>query len=167
MDLRRNQLFHLAWLSNRMAAGDPSNFYSPVMYLAGLGLRPLDPQPRNPEMRKSQQQYWFPDNFALYEKCRVLPQEETVDGASCIVVEAERHRESEGKRQLISDRFWFDAKLGFAPRGRSGARTASWQTCGPTPSLRSSRPVARSRGRARGPAARRPGSRQTCAIVRR
>jgi hypothetical protein len=39
-----------------------------------------------------------------------------LDGASCIVVEAERYGQSEGKRQLISDRFWFDAKLGFAPR---------------------------------------------------
>jgi len=104
-------------VGNRMVPLDATYFSSPTMeYLAGLGLRPLDPQPRYPEMRKSQQQYWFPDNFALYDKCRVGPNEETLDGASCIVVEAERYGQSEGKRQLISDRFWFDAKLGFAPR---------------------------------------------------
>ncbi len=97
-------------------APDPSWYYAPVMYLAGLGLRPLDPRPDNAAMRKAQEQFWFPDNFARYQKCRVLPNEDVVDGAPCVVVEAERHDEWDGKRHAVADRIWFDPRLGFAPR---------------------------------------------------
>lgn len=101
----------------RMApAPDPTWYYAPVMYLAGLGLRPLDSQPGSAAMRKSQEQFWFPDNFALYEKCCVLPSEEVVDGAPCVVLEAERHDTWDGKQHTVADRIWFDPRLGFAPR---------------------------------------------------
>jgi serine protease Do len=102
-------------LRRMVPAPDASHYYAPVMYLAGLGLRPMDPKP-GAEVRESQQQFWFPGNFALYERCRVLPNEEAVDGAPCIVVEAERHKEWDGKRHAIADKIWFDPKVGLAPR---------------------------------------------------
>jgi hypothetical protein len=91
------------------------NFYFPLMYLAGLGLRPVDPDPGE-EQRKLQQAYWFPENFTLYEQCRILPTQEAVEEAPCCVVEAEFHQELGGQRHTITDKIWFDPKLHFAPR---------------------------------------------------
>jgi serine protease Do len=102
-------------LSNRLVPTQPDNFYAPLMYLANLGLRPVDPRP-GAERAKQQQAFWFPDNFALYESCRVLPNEETVDGAACVVVEGKRRNSRDGKRAVLTDRIWFDPKLGYAPR---------------------------------------------------
>jgi serine protease Do len=99
----------------RMLECQPGDFYSPLSYLAGLGLRPVDPEPGT-EQGKSQQPFWFPENFTLYEVCRPLSTQEAVEGAACGVVEAEYHREWDGKRHTITDKIWFDAKLGFAPR---------------------------------------------------
>ncbi len=99
----------------RMWSPPPEPGYDPfpVMYLAGLGLRPMNPHPQA-EARQSQP-YWFPENFALYDKCRILPDEENVDGTPCIVVEAEWHNEWDGKRHVISGKIWFDPKLSYAP----------------------------------------------------
>jgi hypothetical protein len=85
------------------------------MYLAGLGLRPIDPQ-SDAQGRQVQSRYWFPENFALYEQCRILTNEETEEGAACIVVEAQRQKERDGKRQVLLERLWLDPKLEFAPR---------------------------------------------------
>jgi serine protease Do len=99
----------------RMVKCQPGDFYSPLMYLAGLGLRPVDPEP-GAERRQSQQAFWFPENFTLYEMCRVLPTQEAVEGGACCVVEAEYHQEWDGKRHTITDKIWFDPELGFALR---------------------------------------------------
>ena len=111
-----SKCFHWEASRNRMTpAPNASWFRSPGDYLAGLGLRPIDPQP-DVAMQKAQQQYSFPENFALYEKCRVVPHYQTVDGALCLVVEAVRHFDSNGKRVEQIDRLWLDSKLGMAPR---------------------------------------------------
>ncbi|MCY2954974.1 MAG: hypothetical protein NTU53_23845 [Planctomycetota bacterium] len=111
-----SQCFRWDDFANRMApAPNASSYYSPVMYLAGLGLRPINPQ-SDAQQRKNQQRFWFPENFALYQQCRILPNEEALDGAACIVVEGERQNERDGKRQVISEKIWLDPKLGFAPR---------------------------------------------------
>jgi serine protease Do len=110
-----NKCFTWIDFGERWVPTEPENFYAPVMYLANLGLRPIDPDP-GAERRRQQQMLWFPDNFAIYEKCRLLPAEESVDGAACVVVEAEYHQDWEGKHHLIADRIWLDPKLGFAPR---------------------------------------------------
>ena len=78
-------------------------------------MRSVDPDP-GAERRTSQQQFFFPENFALYETCKVLPNQEAVDGQPCIVVEAEYHRDWDGGHHAITDKIWFDPKLDFAPR---------------------------------------------------
>ncbi len=94
----------------------PANyFHSSGMYLGALGLRPPDPQPRA-NRRESQQQFSFPDNFSLYANCRLLPNEEFADGTACVVVEAEREVEVDGKRDKHADKFWFDPALGYTLR---------------------------------------------------
>ncbi len=111
-----SQCFHWDAFANRMLpVPNASLYYSPTMYLAGLGLRPIDPQP-DAQQRKNQQRFWFPENFALYQQCRILPNEEAVDGAACIVVEAQRQDERDGKRRVVLEKIWLDPKLGFAPR---------------------------------------------------
>ncbi len=85
------------------------------MYLANVGLRPADPKPSR-ELQKSQQQVHFPENFELYEKCQIRPTEESVDGAPCIVMEAERRQNETDNRGLQIDKIWFDPNVGFAPR---------------------------------------------------
>jgi hypothetical protein len=93
----------------------PSDFYRVADFLENLGLCPLDPQP-GPQRTKYQVEFWFPDNFAAYEECHVLPTEATVDRAACIVVEAKRQTGPDGKHATITDKIWFDPKLGYAPR---------------------------------------------------
>lgn len=98
-----------------MSRATSDSFYSPFMYLCNLGLRPLDPKPAANE-RKSQQQFWFPENFGQYTESKLLPTEEFVDGAGCVVLEAQRHEESAGRRIVYAEKIWFDPKLGFVPR---------------------------------------------------
>jgi hypothetical protein len=94
----------------------PDQFRMEFMYLAGVGLRPIDPQP-GVETRKTQQQFWFPKNFDLYSKCRILPIEEIIDGTPCIVVESDWKRMSMKDVDVhVIDRIWFDPAVGFAPR---------------------------------------------------
>jgi hypothetical protein len=102
-------------LQMRMVRQAPESFYAPIAYLAGLGLRLIDPKP-DPARRADQQQFWFPDNFALYTKCRILPNEEQVDGTACVVIEAEREIKIDGEAVRVTDRIWFDPQLGYAPR---------------------------------------------------
>jgi S1-C subfamily serine protease len=99
----------------RMDRWKPEGFYAPIMYLAGLGLRPIDPKPRAAQ-RADQQQFWFPDNFDLYTKCKIQANEETVDGAPCVVIEAERESKRDGSPLRVTDRIWFDPQVGYAPR---------------------------------------------------
>jgi hypothetical protein len=99
----------------RLVEAPPESFQSPIMYLAGLGLRPRDPRPRD-SLKKVQAGYWFPDNFAGYANSRLLPREEFVDGAACVVVEATREEERDGKHVKWTERIWFDPELGYAPR---------------------------------------------------
>ncbi|HTE21240.1 MAG TPA: PDZ domain-containing protein, partial [Armatimonadota bacterium] len=93
----------------------PSELSSPVMYLASVGLRPLDPQP-TPAQRAAQRRYSFAEGLDRYEKCRVLPQTEAVDGSPCVVLEGEYNQAGDGGRELRGERIWLDPKLGFAPR---------------------------------------------------
>lgn len=94
----------------------PGYFRMPLMYLAALGLRPVDPQVPD-ESERLQQQYRFPDSFGLYSKCEILPTEEIVDGAPCIVVETEWTNDLKEKgEEIVTDKIWFDPRLGFAPR---------------------------------------------------
>jgi hypothetical protein len=98
-------------------ARDASAYNSPLMYLAGLGLRPIDPiSEANPEQRKWQRQFWFPANFAVYETCHILPTEEYVDEAACMVLAAEFHVETDNQQRLFTEKIYFDPVLGFAPR---------------------------------------------------
>jgi hypothetical protein len=92
-----------------------SSFNADAMYLEGLGLRPIDPQP-DQQQQKVQEQFWFPKNFAAFEKCRPLPTEEFVDGAACVVIEAEHESDVDGKRVKHYDRIWFDPNFGYVPR---------------------------------------------------
>jgi hypothetical protein len=39
-----------------------------------------------------------------------------LDGASCIVIEAQRYQEFQGTRKHIVEKIWFGPKLGYAPR---------------------------------------------------
>ncbi|HTU91506.1 MAG TPA: trypsin-like peptidase domain-containing protein [Gemmataceae bacterium] len=103
-------------LQKRMDHVPSEHFYAPIMYLAGLGLRPIDPKPHTAIQRADQQQFWFPDNFAVYANCKIRPNEEQVDGASCVVIEAEREIKLDGKAARVTDRIWFDPQLGYAPR---------------------------------------------------
>jgi hypothetical protein len=98
-----------------MVAIPPEEYRSPVMYLAGQGLRPLDVH-SSVAWRQYEKQFWFPDNFELYETIVILPYTEEVAGCPCMVVLAERHADTSGKRSLVSEKFWFDPSLGFAPR---------------------------------------------------
>jgi hypothetical protein len=100
---------------NGMRPAAPDDFSGTADYLANLGLRPIDPQP-GPHRAKYQAGFWFPDNFAAYEACRILPNEETVDRAACVVVEATRQTGPDAKRVVITDKIWLDPKLGYAPR---------------------------------------------------
>jgi S1-C subfamily serine protease len=101
--------------NGRMRPAPAGHFYAPVMYLASLGLRPIDPGPDEPQ-RKVQQRFSFPHGFALYDRCEVLPAEERADGAACVVVEAERKERAEGRDVTYADRFWLDPALDYAPR---------------------------------------------------
>jgi serine protease Do len=94
---------------------DPSDFYRQADYLENLGLCPIDPQP-GAERAKLQAEYWIPDNFGAYQECHILPNEEAVDGAACVVLEAKRQIGPGDKRVVITDKIWFDPKLGYAPR---------------------------------------------------
>ncbi len=79
----RNCFLWSAQANRMMPAHDAGAYHSPLMYLAGLGLRPIDPvSSANAERRKWQRQFWFPENFAVYETCRILPSEEYVDEAA-------------------------------------------------------------------------------------
>lgn len=99
----------------RLVEVRPESFYSPDMYLSGLGLRPLDPRPTE-ELKRVQSGYRFPDNFAGYTSSRLLAVEEYTGGAACVILEATGEEELDGKRVKWSDRLWFDPKLGYSPR---------------------------------------------------
>lgn len=103
------------WWAQQMGPVPPSHYFAPAMYLAGLGLRPIDPEP-SAQTRKSQQQFWFPENFGIYEKSRLLPTTEPVEGSPCVVAECQWVYEADGKREVIHDKIWFDPKLHYAPR---------------------------------------------------
>jgi S1-C subfamily serine protease len=92
-----------------------SIFFAKPVYLEGLGLRPVNPN-APAEGRKMQERLWFPGNFAAYEKCAVRPQAEGVDGAACVVVDAE-YSATEGQKTVrLKEVLWLDPALGYAPR---------------------------------------------------
>jgi S1-C subfamily serine protease len=99
----------------RMLPKPPSSFHSPDMYLTGLGLHPLDPEP-TAARRRSQELTMIPKNFELYEQCRLMPVLQIEDGAACLVVEGVYHDRKEGRQIEHIDRIWFDSEVGFAPR---------------------------------------------------
>jgi hypothetical protein len=109
------ETFVLDPIKNRMVPTQKHRFSAPTMYLAGLGLRPLDPG-ADAEQRKAQQRFWFPDSIALFDRVRILPVEEFVNGFACVVLEGEYAAEREGKLITYRDKIWFDPKLDFAPR---------------------------------------------------
>jgi serine protease Do len=102
-------------LRQQFTAVPSSRFRLADMYLSGLGLRPMDPEP-TAERRAIQMQYSFPTNFELYDQSLVLPDQEFVDAAPCISIKAMRRADKDGKRveQLIQ--LWLDPDLDFAPR---------------------------------------------------
>jgi serine protease Do len=92
-----------------------SMFNSPVMYLANLMVRPLPPQ--LPEaIRQAQRMMRQPDAFEFYKAASVLPRTQRVNGADCIVLEAEWERSVSGKSIRMKDRVMFDPAVGYAPR---------------------------------------------------
>ncbi len=101
--------------SGRMEESPIAKYYSPDIYLSGLGLRPLDPNPR-PEQKRFQLEYSFPENFAQYKSSHTMPLEDDVDGCATIVIEATRDKIENGSTLKLLDRIWFDAEVGYAPR---------------------------------------------------
>ncbi|MDX1965082.1 MAG: trypsin-like peptidase domain-containing protein [Pirellulales bacterium] len=106
-----------AWNEGRQLFAKTSrdNFYAPVMLLANLGLRPLDPQP-DPNALTSQKSLLFPENLSQLTNVRMLPQQELVDDRACVVLIGERESDVAGKRVKITEKFWFDPQLNYAPR---------------------------------------------------
>jgi len=101
-----------------------NGFLWPTDYLANIGVRPINHNPRivsnaweagNFPSWKSRngdgvdEQAWqLPGNFARLPDCHVRPNEEQVDGAGCVVLEAPL---KEGTETI-----WLDPGLAYAPR---------------------------------------------------
>jgi hypothetical protein len=93
-----------------------------MTYLSNLGLRRVNPI-GGERGHQPQDSRWFPGSFSRYEKARVCPAEEAVDGAGCVVIEGECAEDVEGKRQQVTETLWLDPAVDYAPR-RWEARTA-------------------------------------------
>jgi hypothetical protein len=102
-------------LRQQFTAVPASRIHLADMYLSGLGLRPMDPEP-TAERRVIQQQYSFPANFELYDQTLVLPDQEFVDAAPCISIKATRRADRDGRRVEQLNQLWLDPELDFAPR---------------------------------------------------
>jgi S1-C subfamily serine protease len=103
--------------------------FGEMNYLSNLGLRPLDPTTPEDMAHQSQDHRRFPGNFDRYEKSRVRPVEELVDGVGCVVVEGNYAQDFDGKSEQIVEVLWLDPTIGYAPR-KWEARTSSrlvWQ----------------------------------------
>ena len=100
---------------NRKVSTRNDRFSAPIMYLAGLGLRPLDPHPDEERLRV-QRRYRFPDNLDLYDQCVIHPFEEFSDGVACVVLEGSYGVKQSGKLLKLRDKIWLDPKRDFAPR---------------------------------------------------
>lgn len=107
----------LGWdqFQKRMLPKPASDFHSQDLYLAGLGLRPIDPEPPA-AWRRTQQRTLFPENFELYERCSLMPTSHMEQGAACLVVEGAHALREEGRDVEHMDRIWFDSRVGLAPR---------------------------------------------------
>jgi hypothetical protein len=99
----------------------PEAFSGPILYLANLGLRPLDPGATGASLQR-QKQRWFPDNFDLYRHVRIRPETQSIDGAPCIVLQGEQESPVPNDRQVVTDTLWLDPDLGYAPRQREQRR---------------------------------------------
>jgi hypothetical protein len=110
-----------AYIKSNMLPGkpemrvDPSLFISDPIYLMGLGLRPTDPF-RQESVRKAQEGMQLPNNFACYKNVKIRPQTELVDGAACVVIEADVSASQSNKAKNRKDILWLDPALGYSPR---------------------------------------------------
>jgi len=107
----------------------PSLLEMPSVYLAGLGLRPLDPAAAE-DSQRAQSYDWFPANFASYRRCKLRPNKEIIEGRPCVVTEGEWASDGENQGKSCEDTIWFDPALGYAPRRReqrvNGLLVTSW-----------------------------------------
>ncbi len=95
----------------------PSLLEMPSIYLAGLGLRPMDPAPTE-DAQRVQSHDWFPANIASYRHWKLRPNKEVIEGKPCLVLEGEWAAEGEAQGLKTMDILWLDPALGYAPRRR-------------------------------------------------
>ncbi|MGL5094843.1 MAG: trypsin-like peptidase domain-containing protein, partial [Planctomycetia bacterium] len=105
------------WLEQgrRFAACPAEEFAAPADYLANQGLHPIDPKP-TPAALAAQQSFRLPDALAHYTDAHLLPKTELVDGAPCVVLQAELRGVGGGMPTDLVETIWLDPKLGYAPR---------------------------------------------------
>ena len=58
----------------------------------------------------------LPDALAGFTEARILPETQLVDGAPCVVLEAESRVVRSGEPEDRTETIWFDPQLGYAPR---------------------------------------------------
>jgi len=110
-----NECFAWNEAAKKYVKTSPENFYGPIMYLANVGSRPIDPAAA-PAASKSQQQYRMPDNLKLHVIHRILPETQPVGGVACIVLEGEREETWNDETHVILDRIWLAPTLNYFPR---------------------------------------------------
>lgn len=110
-----NKCFRWDSLRKQMVPTPTNRFHFGDLYLRGLGLRPLDPEPNSKHLR-DQRLVSFSENFACYDECRVQPEHRMVGDAACIATEAKYHTIQDGVDVERVDEIWLDPEVGFTPR---------------------------------------------------
>ena len=88
--------------------GDERRVNFPRMYLAAAGLHPPDPLVAEKEAREREVAAWLPDALDTFAACRVLDRRESIDGALCMIVEAEQATQGLDRKFREVQRFWLD-----------------------------------------------------------
>ena len=94
---------------------------TPAEYLGNIGLQPIALGATADQLRATAG-LRLAEALSRLQQVRVRPTVESVDGAKCVVVEGTRADTVDGKERQLTEQYWFDPAVGYAPR-----RIETWE----------------------------------------
>jgi len=101
--------------TKRFLPAAPDAVRTPTDYLGAIGAQPLPPG-ATAEQRRALAGLRLPEALDRLQELRVRPAFEAIDGANCVVVEGTRADKVTGQERPLTERYWFDPAVGYAPR---------------------------------------------------